>query len=121
MKTVDRVVSDGPPIGTPGHTSAGLEARLKAQARALGFSLVGIARPEGSRHAAFYRAWLERGAHGDMSYLARPDAVDRREDLRGTLASVRSVVMVAHEYLTDDRPDDVKAGTGLIARYARGR
>jgi epoxyqueuosine reductase len=99
-----------------------VESRLKAKAAELGFALVGIAGPELSRHTAFYRAWIERGAHGEMAYLERPDAVSRRADLSGTLPSVRSVVVVGHEYATDGRggsPEDPAAG--VIARYARGR
>jgi epoxyqueuosine reductase len=69
-----------------------------------------------------YRAWLECGYHGDMGYLARPDAVDRRGDLRGTMETVRAAVVVAHPYDQPDSPgvpDD--PSVGVIARYARGR
>ena len=99
-----------------------IEARLKDRAAALGFSLVGIAPAEESGHTAFYREWLSRGAHGDMGYLAREDAVARRGDLTRTLPSIRSVVVVAHEYFSEDAPgvpDD--PSVGVIARYARGR
>ena len=99
-----------------------IEDRVKERARELGFSLAGVARPDASRHAGFYREWLSRGAHGDMGYLERPEAVARRTDLRLTMASVRSVVVVAHEYFVEDppgSPDD--PSRGVIARYARGR
>jgi epoxyqueuosine reductase len=57
-----------------------------------------------------------------MGWLARPDAVARRADLRGTMAEVRSVVVVGMGYLPDDRGDDATdPATGVIARYARGR
>jgi epoxyqueuosine reductase len=112
---------DDTQVRTSPRNPAGVKARLEAKAGELGFSLVGVAAPDTSHHGDFYRAWLERGAHGDMSYLARPDAVARREDLRGTLPTVRSVVMVAHEYLTEGDPDASDASIGLIARYARGR
>jgi epoxyqueuosine reductase len=102
--------------------NASVESRLKAKAAELGFALVGIAGPELSRHTAFYRAWIERGAHGEMAYLERPDAVSRRADLHGTLPSVRSVVVVGHEYATDGRAGSVEdPAAGVIARYARGR
>ena len=71
---------------------------------------------------AFYRRWLDDGRHGEMGYLARPDAVARRGDLRGTMAQVRSVVVVGLDYLGDalgEEPSDPAAG--VIARYARGR
>jgi epoxyqueuosine reductase len=99
-----------------------VEGRLKQHATELGFALVGIARPDPSAHAAFFRGWLERGAHGEMSYLARPDAVARRADPRLTLESVRSVVVVAHEYFSEDASASLgEPAVGVIARYARGR
>jgi epoxyqueuosine reductase len=102
--------------------SAGLAELVRDDARALGFELVGIAAPDASAHLPHYQRWLAQGRHGEMGYLARPDAVARRADLRGTLPEVRSVVVVGMGYLPDERedePDDPAAG--VIARYARGR
>ena len=99
-----------------------LTARLKEQARGLGFSLVGVATVEPSDHLDLYRTWVEDGRHGEMAYLAREDAVARRADLRQTMQSVRSAVVVAHEYFQPD-PSGVPAdpARGVIARYARGQ
>lgn len=99
-----------------------LALAVKEQAREMGFALVGVATPEPSDHVAFYRRWLEEGLHGEMRYLARADAVARRGDLTRTLSSVRSVVVVAHEYFQED-PAGVPGdpARGVIARYARGR
>lgn len=99
-----------------------LSVELKAEARARGFALVGIASPEASNHLAHLRDWLGEGRHGEMAYLARPDAVERRADLASTLESVRSVLVVADEYYQQDVsgvPTD--PSLGVIARYARGR
>lgn len=107
------------------HASArggALAARVKERARALGFELVGIADPRRSDHIPRLERWLADGWHGDMGYLARADAVRRRGDLRLTLESVRSVVVVAQNYYEPD-PDGVPGdpSRGVIARYARGR
>ena len=105
--------------GVPGVT---LTTRLKERARGLGFSLVGVASVEPSGHLDLYRRWVEDGRHGEMAYLAREDAVARRADLRRTLPSVRSAVVVGHEYFQEDPtgvPDD--PARGVVARYARGR
>lgn len=93
------------------------------EGRALGFGLVGIARPEASAHVGFYRRWLAEERHGGMAYLARPDAIARRADLRLTLASVRSVVVVGAEYVGEDaaEAEGPDPAVGVIARYARGR
>jgi epoxyqueuosine reductase len=95
---------------------------------------VGITSPEASAHGDFLRGWIDAGYHGEMAYLAREDAIARRVDLRLTLDSVRSVVVVAHGYgqpehaSSEGRPDDQgsrdkpgEPSAGVIARYARGR
>ena len=45
-----------------------------------GFQGVGIVAPDPSRQGEFMRWWTERGFHGEMSYLARPEALERRAD-----------------------------------------
>ncbi len=101
--------------------AAVLTDALRAEARALGFSLVGVAGPEASEHMGLYRDWVASGHHGEMGYLARADSLARRSDLTLTSQGVRSVVVVAHEYGASDPagvPDD--PSRGVIARYARG-
>ncbi len=99
-----------------------LTTRLKERARALGFSLVGVASVEPSDHLDFYAKWVESGRHGEMGYLAREDAVARRADLRRTMRSVRSAVVVGHEYFQEDPPGvPTDPARGVIARYARGQ
>jgi len=75
-----------------------LEDRIKARALELGFTDVGFAPVSASEHSALYEWWIEQGYHGQMGYLARPDARARRYDLRGTMESVRSAIVVTHEY-----------------------
>ncbi len=105
-----------------GVPSVTLTTRLKEQARELGFGLVGIASVEASNHMDLYREWVEDGKHGEMGYLAREDAVARRADLRLTLPSVRSAVVVGHEYFQEDPPGvPADPARGVIARYARGQ
>jgi epoxyqueuosine reductase len=115
--------------GGPARPDAdGLSDRLKARALEEGFGLAGIARLEPSDHAGFLRSWLDAGYHGDMEYLARPDAVARRVDPRRWTGSLKTALVVADFY----PPGAVDAGggvdggepeeaVGLIARYARGR
>jgi epoxyqueuosine reductase len=99
-----------------------LTARLKEQARGLGFSLVGVATVEPSDHLDLYRIWVGDGKHGEMAYLAREDAVARRADLRQTMPAVRSAVVVGHEYFQADSPGvPADPARGVIARYARGQ
>ena len=98
-----------------------LRDRIRERARALGFDRVRFTTPAASGHMDFYRRWIEEGAHGEMGYLAREDSIARRGDLRLTMADVRSVVLVTHNYYQPDPPglteDEERA---VVARYARG-
>ena len=94
---------------------------LRSQALMLGFQEVGITSVDPSAHAGFFRDWIDRGYHGEMGYLARPDSVARRNDLRGTMAEIRSVVVVTENYFQPDSPGVPEdPARGVIARYARG-
>jgi len=100
---------------------ADLVSRLERRARELGFSLFGVTDAAKSPRVEFYRSWLRRDLHGEMAYLSREESIVRRADLTGTMESVRSVIVVAHEYYTED-PAEVAAdpARAIIARYARG-
>jgi len=92
------------------------------RAHRLGFSLVGFAPAGPSRAAARYRVWLERGYHGHMAYLARPEAVARRQDVNQVLPGVQTVVALAANYYTTSPPAELgeDPAWGLISRYAWG-
>lgn len=96
-------------------------AEIKARARALGFNLVGITRAEPSPFLNAYERWVEAGMHGSMSYMARPDRLARRRDLKVILPGVRSLVVVGYDY-SADAPQDVlrDPSRGRIASYAWG-
>lgn len=115
-----------------------LSARIKEQARRLGFDLVGIAPVRPSDHGEFYRRWLAEGRHGAMAYLAREDAVARRLDPQSAWPELRSAVVVGQSYYAgggggEKETSGAAAGggqrgriasdpsRGIIARYARGR
>ncbi|MGQ9584884.1 MAG: tRNA epoxyqueuosine(34) reductase QueG [Anaerolineae bacterium] len=100
----------------------GLEDRLKDKARELGFDLTGIAPVGPLPHGEFYREWLVRGFAAGMGYLARPDAVAKRLDVRQVLPEVQSVVVVAKNYYVGDFLPEHRANPlrGLISRYAWG-
>jgi epoxyqueuosine reductase len=95
---------------------------IKEQARALGFSLAGIARAAEADDFVHLQAWLARGFAGTMGYMGRH--ADARRAPVSILPNVRSVVMVAMEYGEVSRNQGVRqpkaAIAGKIARYARG-
>ena len=92
--------------------------RIKAQARALGFDLCGIAPVGAFPELGFLREWIDRGYAGTMGYLPRSAA--RRADVRRVMPSARSVIMTATVYNTD-QPYSIERSdpaVGEVARYA---
>ena len=93
-----------------------LATRLKQQALALGFDLVGICPARPSAHADFYARWVQAGYAAEMAYLVR--RVEERRDPRSLLPNCRSILVVGlNSFLPDEKP--TVPGQGLIARYAR--
>jgi epoxyqueuosine reductase len=95
-----------------------LEPRLKRQAHALGFELVGIAPATPADGFDRYREWLERDFAGEMAYMNR--LAEARRHPGSVLPEVRSVVMAGMNYLAGGKEDGPRDGEGKIARYARG-
>jgi len=105
-----------------------LTAALKAEARRLGFDLVGAAPAVDAPDWQRYREWIAAGRAGEMRYLV--ERVDQRRHPRSILPEVRSVLMLAANYRTvepasEDRAseDQTSAGRGraVVSRYAWGR
>jgi len=96
-----------------------MKDRIRAQALALGFDLVGFTTATPPAHTGEFRHWLAAGYHGEMGYLAR------RADERGApaqlLPGLRSIISVGQNYqsyvtfITEKRQI-----RGRVARYAQG-
>lgn len=87
--------------------------------RALGFAAAGVCAAEPSAFREEFAAWIERGEHGSMAYMA--NNADVRVDVRLMLEGARAVVMVADQYaLRGEVNDERRPGFGRVARYARG-
>lgn len=91
--------------------------RLKAEALAAGFHLVGVTPAVEPAAVARFAQWLELGYGGTMHYLE-----NRREAYthpRSVLAGARSLVMLVQGYRTAE-PEPIAPGHGRVARYAWG-
>jgi epoxyqueuosine reductase len=102
-------------------TPAELKKALAGAARAHGFDVVGVARPDAIPQAAErLRAFLAAGAHGDMVWMAT--RADRRGEPRALWADVRSIIMLGLNYGPDQDPLAVleDRARGGISVYARG-
>ncbi|MCB0029656.1 MAG: tRNA epoxyqueuosine(34) reductase QueG, partial [Anaerolineales bacterium] len=97
-----------------------LSHQIKNAARELGFSFCGIVPAQPSPNLAAYHRWLAAGMHGEMSYLARPDRLARRDNLNVILPGVNSLVAVGLDYYTFKLPEAIAAdpARGRISNYA---
>jgi epoxyqueuosine reductase len=98
-----------------------VKAALIEQARAVGFSTLGIADPDaiaGARERL--QSFLDAGSHGDMDWLANEPA--RRASPKVLWSDVRSVIMLGMNYGPDENPLALLEQTtrGNISVYARG-
>jgi epoxyqueuosine reductase len=98
--------------------------RIRAAGLELGFTRVGFAPAEAPAHVDAYLAWLSDGHHGDMAWMARPDAVRRRLDPREALTGCRTVIVTTLSYAPAAAETEAAGSRPvepLVARYARGR
>jgi epoxyqueuosine reductase len=98
-----------------------VKTALIEQARAIGFSAIGITDPgaiEGARERL--QDFLDAGSHGDMEWLASEPA--RRASPKVLWSEVRSVIMLGMNYGPDENPLTLLEQTtrGNISVYARG-
>jgi epoxyqueuosine reductase len=111
-------------MSTPANPDPGtaIRAALEAEAQALGFAEMAVARPDAVALAgAHLRQWVAQGRHGDMAWMA--DRIDWRASPAALWPAARSVIMLAETYTPDTDPLAVlgqpdRAG---ISVYARGR
>ena len=94
-------------------TPAELGEVARRAAERLGIARLGAVPVEPPRRFDLYRSWLAAGHHGEMAYLASPEHVAARSDLRTLLSGARTVLVAAVAY-------DGGGRSGGIARYARG-
>jgi epoxyqueuosine reductase len=107
-----------------------------AEARRLGFHRVGLVPVQAPLRYQAYLDWIAKDMHGTMAYMAAPEHVAGRADMRALAENARTVVIVALAYAKDDAVGCGAArggGTptalsrpplpirGVVARYARGK
>jgi epoxyqueuosine reductase len=99
-----------------------LKESLIAEARAAGFTSVGICRPDAIPQAAErLAAFIGKGYHGQMAWLG--ERMHWRGDPKALWPEARSVVMLAEAYTPDEDPlaNLDKPELATISVYARNR
>ncbi len=96
--------------------SAGeLAAEVKRTAAEQGFTLSGIAPAVAPAGLGHFKEWLSAGYAGEMHYLPRREAA--YADPTSVLSSVRSIVMVAMTFRSEERAP-ASSGTAQVSCYA---
>ena len=103
-------------------TAADPKAAIRAKALEIGFDAVGFAPADlGADARANLQAFIDRGYHGDMGWLA--DTADRRGHPRSLWPEARSVVVLGQNYGPAHDPLAIlrHPERGAISVYARNR
>ena len=98
-----------------------IKAALIERARARGFDVVGVTRPDAVPEAkARLERFLAEGAHGDMAWLET--TAERRASPMALWADVRSVIMLGMNYGSDEDPLAIlkRKDRAAISTYAKG-
>ena len=99
-------------IITNKHTSI-----VKSIAKNLGFDFCGISKAEQLSEEAFHlENWLNKGMHGQMSYME--NHFDKRIDPRQLVPGAKSVISLLFNYYTDKVQDDSESPK--LSMYAMG-
>jgi len=99
-----------------------IEADLQQAAELAGVPLFGIAIPGQPQHYENYVRWIQAGHHAEMSYLARQDAIWKRENPAHILTDVKSILLFGFPYpksserIHSSHSDPV----GMVSSYAQG-
>lgn len=104
-------------------TTESLPEKIKQKARQLGFTLAGITSPGQTESFSRYKRWIEAGKHAGMDYLARTDAMVKREDTSRVMPEAKSVIVLGLPYHAQkaEKPVSEKTQVGQVAAYAWGK
>lgn len=102
-------------------TPDALRALVIDKGRDLGLDAIGIATLCGSGQSQRLAAFLARGHHGDMDWMA--ETADRRGDPNVLWPEARTAIMVGHSYAPKSDPLEKLNATssGTVSVYAQGR
>ena len=96
---------------------------IKSWGKALGFSEVGIADTDLAKAERHYQAWIEKGFHGDMDYMAKHG--NKRTQPTELVAGTLRVISVRMDYQPPNAQDAeevlAQSEKAFISRYALGR
>jgi epoxyqueuosine reductase len=92
-----------------------MKTGIRDFARQCGFDMCRFTRAGLAPHSVEFHSWLQSGAHGDMSWLARDPT--RRSDPSLVLPEAKTLLLLARNYY---QGPSARTIPGRIARYAWG-
>ena len=98
-----------------------LTARIKSEARRIGFDLVGVLPVGPSLTHDFYQNWLAQGYAGEMAYLERHAKLKADLGLLAPGARAAIVLAINYHHPAPPSPQTAPPWWGRISRYAWGR
>ncbi len=99
-----------------------LKSLIRSEAAALGLDAIGVARiEEASVTAERLRAFLAKGRHGDMDWMA--DNADKRADPVKLWPQAKTAILIGQSYAPEANPLDalLKRDRAVVSVYAQGR
>lgn len=100
-----------------------LSARIKQWGLELGFNQIGITDTNLQHAESEHQAWIEKGYHGDMDYMAKHGT--KRTRPAELVPNTQRVISARMDYLPPDAADSEAilndANKAFISRYALGR
>ncbi len=97
-----------------------IKEEIKTEAKRLGFSHIGFTDQFKPQRYQQYVDWINNGFHANMNYLERPDAIEKRSNLKLILPSFTSAIVFAIPY-TPAKYEGITHPEPRIAKYAIGQ
>lgn len=102
-------------------TKDSITEMIKAEARRLGFQLVGVTTPDPPAHLDVYADWLAQGYHAGMGWMGTDRARERRADPLKILPQCQSILVLGIRYPAASlKRSDYDSNVGKVASYALG-
>lgn len=97
-----------------------MKERYEHLVKEAGFDLFGVMPIGKSETAAILQKWIAQKNHGEMLWMERSDAIEKRSDPRKILLGARTVLSLAWKYTPPEIPEALveDPSRGIIARYA---
>jgi epoxyqueuosine reductase len=96
---------------------------IKAEAKNLGFCLIGISAPQELNHYSKYQNWIQTGKNAGMTYLASKTALEAKIFPPALFPDCKSIISLAAQFPNPNQYQNAtgtQPTSGILASYALG-